>query len=87
MDMKVIEPNTMLFYSHTHAALAEMSLNPALAINNVSLCSQTPSVNVRGPSSLSPGLQSLPNRIPPAAAISYICCIDVVTLDCSVECI
>lgn len=27
----------------------------------------------------------LPNHIPPAAAISYICCTDVVSLDCSEE--
>lgn len=33
-----------------------MRLNPVQSINNVSLCSQTHSVNVRGPSSLSLGL-------------------------------
>lgn len=46
--------------------------------------SQTQSVNLRGPYSLSEH-RTLPNHIPPAAAISYICCADVVSLDCSEE--
>lgn len=57
--IKEIGPTTLsLLYTHRHAhtAQADMRLNPTQSINNVSLCSQTQSVNVRGPSSLSPGL-------------------------------
>lgn len=42
-------------YTDTHTQAATR-LNPAQSVNNVSLCSQTQSVNVRGSSSLSPSL-------------------------------
>lgn len=67
-------------------AHADMRLKPTPSINNVSLCSQTHKVLTWEDLPVSPqGFVRLPNRIPPAAAISYICCIDVVPLDCSEE--
>lgn len=56
-------PSTLSHYTLTHThkhtrmhmARADMRLNPARSVNNVSLCSQTQSVNVRRPSSLTPG--------------------------------
>ena len=59
MTIEEIGPTTLSFshvFKRTHPAQADMRLNPAQPVNNVSLCSHTQSVNVRGPSSLTPGL-------------------------------
>lgn len=59
MAMKETGPATLSLShirTYTHTARAGVWLNPAQSVNNVSLCSQTHSVNVRGPCSLSPGL-------------------------------